>query len=105
VQVAFDKSFTGFKTLLFQEHLKDCYPFVIRLSGFTRLSDSTCADNAELVWDLVETSFCIRFVTMPVPLEPELEQPGQISFASRKPVLRMARDLLSEHRAALVQPF
>ena len=33
--------------LLLREHAKDCYPFVIRFSGFTRLSDSTCADNAE----------------------------------------------------------
>jgi hypothetical protein len=42
---------------------------------------------------------------MPLLLEPELEKAGQILFASREPALRMIRDLLSEHRAALVQPF
>jgi hypothetical protein len=52
----------------------DSYPFVIRFSGFTHLSDSTCADNA--------VHFLGRFkVTFPV--RPHLAIKGQQEEAAR----------------------
>jgi hypothetical protein len=44
---ASDKGLTGYSMPLVREHLKHCYPFVIRFSDFTHLSDGICADNSE----------------------------------------------------------